>query len=165
MKTHRMIGIVGLVLAASMSLPAAASPDADVDSIGKSYSGDAISLAIHQETSKGMASEPRVSMLQLEGAIDMSVRAKMFVSTKSHYKHIKNDGSEVEAASLTLYGVYRGVPSPDGRTVNGVPENQIFGEATPGATIQLTIVNPDAHRQFEIGKEYYVDFSPVTGTG
>lgn len=43
-------------------------------------------------------------------------------------------------------------------------ENARFTKATPWGTIQMGIDNPAAMSQFETGKEYYVDFTPVAGT-
>jgi hypothetical protein len=40
-------------------------------------------------------------------------------------------------------------------------ENVRFTRATPWGTISLGIDNPDAKAQFEVGKEYYVDFTAV----
>ena len=40
-------------------------------------------------------------------------------------------------------------------------ENVRFTKATPWGTISLGIDNPAAREQFEVGKEYYVDFTPV----
>lgn len=41
------------------------------------------------------------------------------------------------------------------------PENRKFFESTPSGSIDLGTINPDAAAQFEVGKEYYVDFTPV----
>lgn len=41
------------------------------------------------------------------------------------------------------------------------PENAAFWAATPMGTCQLTISNPDAAETFELGKHYYVDFTPA----
>lgn len=38
-------------------------------------------------------------------------------------------------------------------------ENKRFFKYTPGGEIKLQVVNPEAAKQFEIGKEYYVDFT------
>jgi len=38
-------------------------------------------------------------------------------------------------------------------------ENKAFGDATPNGDIKMTIVLEDASSQFEINKDYYVDFS------
>lgn len=40
----------------------------------------------------------------------------------------------------------------------GSPENDSFYRFTPGGQILLTILNPAAIDQFEVGKSYYVDF-------
>lgn len=40
-------------------------------------------------------------------------------------------------------------------------ENKKFWDATPGGLIELTTVNENAVKAFEIGKEYYVDFTPA----
>lgn len=40
-----------------------------------------------------------------------------------------------------------------------LPENALFGKATPWGEIVLGIANPDAKRFFRPGKSYYVTFS------
>lgn len=51
------------------------------------------------------------------------------------------------------------------RTLNLTPvhdeegENRDFWDATPSGSIQLGVVNPAAWKHFEIGKEYFVDFT------
>lgn len=40
-------------------------------------------------------------------------------------------------------------------------ENARFTKATPWGDIRMGIDNPSALEQFEVNKEYYVDFSPV----
>ena len=41
------------------------------------------------------------------------------------------------------------------------PENKMFWEATPMGKIELSMVNPEAIKEFDILQEYYVDFIPV----
>lgn len=41
----------------------------------------------------------------------------------------------------------------------GSAENEAFYAATPGGSISLGIVNEAAAAKFEVGKEYYVDFT------
>ena len=41
------------------------------------------------------------------------------------------------------------------------PENRLFWEATPSGSIQLSINNPLGAEVFEVGKDYYVDFTPA----
>ncbi|MCE9605048.1 MAG: hypothetical protein K8U03_09135 [Planctomycetia bacterium] len=40
-------------------------------------------------------------------------------------------------------------------------ENTKFWNYTPSGRIELGTVNPQASDQFELGKEYYVDFTPA----
>lgn len=40
-------------------------------------------------------------------------------------------------------------------------ENKSFWDATPNGKIEMWISNPNAFKQFELGKEYYVDFTPA----
>lgn len=41
------------------------------------------------------------------------------------------------------------------------PQNARFTKATPNGTIQMAIDNPAAIAQFEVGKNYFVVFSPA----
>lgn len=41
----------------------------------------------------------------------------------------------------------------------GSEENAEFFRMTPGGQIILNVVNPEAAAQFEVGQEYYVDFT------
>ena len=38
-------------------------------------------------------------------------------------------------------------------------ENKQFWQWTPSGKIEMAITNPSAFNQFELGKEYYIDFS------
>lgn len=44
---------------------------------------------------------------------------------------------------------------------SGSEENDRFFYLTPGGQVTLSTINESAYAQFEIGKEYYVDFSPA----
>lgn len=44
--------------------------------------------------------------------------------------------------------------------LQGSEENRSFWNATPAGAISLTITNPDAAKQFVVGSDYYVDFTP-----
>lgn len=44
---------------------------------------------------------------------------------------------------------------------DGTPENERFHKYTPYGDVTITVDNPRALEQFEIGKYYYLDFSPV----
>lgn len=43
----------------------------------------------------------------------------------------------------------------------GSEENKAFWNATPAGDITMYITNPTAFSAFEVGKEYYVDFTQV----
>jgi hypothetical protein len=43
----------------------------------------------------------------------------------------------------------------------GSPENEEFFNLTPAGSISLATLNPVAFAKFEVGKEYYVDFTPA----
>lgn len=95
----------------------------------------------------------------------MSVRAKFkyignAASLNSSYPHVKADGNAdytrpelVEMRTLKFQPV----------SANNDPnhENHKFWGATPCGSIELGTVNPEAWKQFELGKEYYVDFTPA----
>ena len=73
----------------------------------------------------------------------MPVRAK-FVCTK------KEQGYTEGAHTIEARPVY-----------DTNPENARFFQATPGGELRLQVVNDAAASQFEEGKEFYVDFTPV----
>jgi hypothetical protein len=53
------------------------------------------------------------------------------------------------------------------RTLNFTPvcsgseENKAFWRWTPSGSVQLGTVNQEAWKHFEIGKDYYLDFTPA----
>ena len=44
---------------------------------------------------------------------------------------------------------------------SGSEENDKFFKWTPGGAISLQIVNPEAAKEFQVGKSFYVDFTPA----
>lgn len=42
---------------------------------------------------------------------------------------------------------------------NGTEENQNFHKYTPSGVLEMTVDNPSALEFFELGKEYYLDFT------
>lgn len=73
------------------------------------------------------------------------VRAKFWTQTIAH--HHTQDPSAV-CAVITMAPVYD-------------EANKDWSKYTPQGAIQMTITNPDAIAAFEIGKAYYVDFTPA----
>ena len=45
----------------------------------------------------------------------------------------------------------------------GSPENEQFYRLTPGGSISLSTVNEEAAKQFKVGAEFYIDFTPAGG--
>jgi hypothetical protein len=41
------------------------------------------------------------------------------------------------------------------------PEDNSFSKATPCATLDISISNPDLHGKFKPGQKFYVDFTPT----
>lgn len=95
----------------------------------------------------------------------MSVRAKFkctgySASQNSTFPHKDEAGKPdytrpetVEMRTVKLSPVY-GNSDPN-------HENTKFWNASPSGSIELGTVNPAAWQAFEMGKEYYVDFTPV----
>lgn len=157
MRSSRVVGIAALIgLCLASSFPAAHAA-CDVPAMEQG------SLAtLNQEMSKHVASELRESMHDFR-SIDMTVRAKVLCTSKNLTAHVKADGSTVEAASVAFCGVHKAMYGPDGKQVpgNAHRENEIFGEYSPNVNFSMYITNPGAHRQFNPGKMYYVDFAAV----
>lgn len=51
-------------------------------------------------------------------------------------------------------------PKQDAATGQRIPsENDLFWSATPGGEMRLGSIGPEAAARFEVGKEYYIDFT------
>ena len=93
----------------------------------------------------------------------MSVRAKFkveevrcsqttrYIDPKKGYE--ADNVEKVEMRTIVMSPIYG----------NGDPnhENTKFWNASPSGKIELGTINPAAWRQFELGKEYYIDFTPA----
>lgn len=84
------------------------------------------------------------------------VRAKFYVTSVSEPKQATKflgDGKteQVNAYDITLNAV----------TASGSQENQEFFTNTPTGSLVFNTVNEAAAKQFEVGKEYYIDFTKV----
>ncbi len=78
------------------------------------------------------------------------VRAKFKVESIERSKY---GGQEMQTIKLSPVYPKQGDPND---------ENAKFYAATPSGSIQLGTVNPEAGNKFELGKEYYVEFTPAT---
>lgn len=77
----------------------------------------------------------------------MGVRAKFYCASKTEQS---SPGSTQKQESVILQPV-----------INGSEENKQFYQYTPSGKLELSIMNPTAASQFQVGKEYYVDFTPA----
>lgn len=74
------------------------------------------------------------------------VRAKMVVTSKGDaYQHYDKTFS---TTTIRLIAV-----------TSGSEENKTWAKYTPCGSVELQINNPDAVNAFELGKEYFVDFT------
>jgi hypothetical protein len=78
----------------------------------------------------------------------MTVRAKMKCYSVEHLKDGKPDTTLADIRMMPVYD-------------DGCPENRAWSKATPSGEVRLFVTNPDAIANFEPGKSYYVDFTPV----
>lgn len=76
------------------------------------------------------------------------VRAKFFVQSITYTKHW--DKQKGHVATIELCPV-----------TGGSEENKAFFDSTPTGNIRVGTVNQEAAAAFEIGTEFYVDFTPA----
>lgn len=80
----------------------------------------------------------------------MSVRAKFYVQKVEHM-HTPVPGEVCANVSLApVFGTFG-----DGK------DNETWSKYTPNGKLEMTITNPDAIGQFEIGRAYFLTFDPV----
>lgn len=80
----------------------------------------------------------------------MSVRAKFYCSEKGIFATAPGVGDSNSHSKIVLNPV-----------MGNNEENKQFFKWTPSGNITLSVVNPAAAAQFEVGKEYYIDFTPA----
>lgn len=78
----------------------------------------------------------------------MDVRAKFMCQS---INHIMTHSPGDQTAILTFAPVYD----------NGKGENASWSKYTPQGKLEMTVTNPAAVAAFEIGKSYYLDFTPA----
>lgn len=79
------------------------------------------------------------------------VRAKFRCDAKTERSYSKNaDGTPIIQKDIELNPV-----------MGGSEENKAFWKASPSGKITLGCANLPAADLFEIGKEYYIDFTPA----
>lgn len=75
----------------------------------------------------------------------MTVRAKFVVNEIDRNKYGQEETQVIRMSPV----------------MSGSDENKEFFKWTPSGRIELSTVNPEAGKVFELGKEYYVDFQAV----
>lgn len=75
----------------------------------------------------------------------MTVRAKFYVTSILHHHVGAPDKVCAEVKLAPVYG----------------DDNKPWSEATPQGQLSMTITNPSAIDQFELGKAYFLDFTPA----
>lgn len=75
------------------------------------------------------------------------VRAKFRVRD---VKHLHASTPEDVCAEISLYAVWG-----DGKG------NESWSKATPSGDLKMLVTNPAAIEKFEIGKDYFLDFTPA----
>lgn len=80
-----------------------------------------------------------------------SVRAKFVVRSITRDQSFSSHPAK-EVHTIHLFPVYSQDPAS---------ENRKFWEATPTGEVKLGVVNPAAGSFFELGAEYYLDFTKV----
>lgn len=81
------------------------------------------------------------------------VRAKFWVNKKQYHHNGQNNDSV--SATIELIPCYGSYPGGDAE------ENKSFSKWTPNGKVEMTITNPDAIEAFDLGKPYYIDFTPA----
>lgn len=73
--------------------------------------------------------------------------------------------AKFKVSSIKLLNAWDGNKQVIGKEISLYPvsaregENSVFGKATPTGGITMVIIPEDASSQFEMNKEYYVDFT------
>ena len=86
----------------------------------------------------------------------MGVRAKFVCNSVKPYSY--DDGKTVAGKNITMTAA---IAYCEGGVRKD--ENESWSAATPSGNISIHISNPAAFDQFEEGKSYYLDFTPVEG--
>jgi hypothetical protein len=95
--------------------------------------------------------------ISLPGA---KVRCKM--TCVSAWPGLDEKGKPTGGGMVTMFAVFESGAADGG---NAAIENRIFSKATPNASVQMQINNPEAFARFKQGDHYYLDFIPVPKEG
>jgi hypothetical protein len=77
----------------------------------------------------------------------MSVQAKFYVE---RVEHVHTGQPNQVCANVTMKPVY-----------GDSPENKTWSKYTPNGKLEMTVTNPGAIDQLEVGRAYFLTFDPV----
>lgn len=83
-----------------------------------------------------------------------AMRAKLKLH---HITPYKDTGGNTTGELLRFHAVAAGAYGPEGND-----ENNTFAKFSPSASLEIHVANPVLIGKFEIGTEYYVDFTPAS---
>lgn len=69
--------------------------------------------------------------------------------------------SSVEKVGDCELLTFHPVAKSDAYPADGSDENNTYARWSPSGRFELTVANPNLHGKYEVGQEYYVDFTPV----
>lgn len=82
------------------------------------------------------------------------MRAKMRVTSVQAFR---NESDVVVQENLQFNAVGPNTSYPE----DGSDENNTYARFTPVASMNITVMNPALLGLYQVGQEYYVDFTPV----
>jgi hypothetical protein len=88
----------------------------------------------------------------------MKAKLKVF-GIQQHY--LGEEKTEISGLSVKFYAVAPSAPYPE----DGSDENNSYARWTPSAELNIQIMNPALFASFEIGDEFYVDFTKAEKEG
>ena len=88
------------------------------------------------------------------------MRAKLKVSNVEKWK-FTNGQLDPKGITNSENIVFAAVCKSDGYPADGSDENNTFAKWTPTADLKMIINNPALFDKFNVGDEFYVDFTPI----
>jgi len=107
-----------------------------------------------------MAEPCRISSLKMQLALRHKYANQNIGILEMPKMRAKMKVAQVESHSESSQTLHFGaVSKSDGYPEGGLDENNTFATYTPSADLTMLVSNPSLVGQFEVGEEYYLDFS------
>lgn len=90
-----------------------------------------------------------------------AVRAKFMVSSKTEALYSTNPPVKMVTVKMSPVGPTSRKNPTTGSWEQVQNENSLFWNASPSGSLELGCINLVAADRFELGKEYYLDFTPA----